>query len=579
MAQALYRKWRPQTFEEVVDQSHVTQTLRNALADGRVTHAYLFTGPRGTGKTTVARILAKAVNCTASEGEKPCNQCAICRSLTEGRCLDLIEIDAASNRGIDEIRDLREKVHFSPSEATIKTYIIDEVHMLTNEAFNALLKTLEEPPSHVMFILATTEPHRIPATILSRCQRFDFRRIKVKDIVGYLGTIAEQEKLKVESKALQLIARQATGSMRDAISLLDQLVAFGGDEVTLDRVQALLGAVSAEAVEGLVDCLIQRDIAGGLRLINQVVDDGLSPRQLNRQLLEHLRGLLLIQSGGGVALNVTDETMGQMRAQADQLPMDRLVEVIKLFNAANQEMRGSLQIQLPLELAFVEAVIKSEPIKSEQVEPQSSPASERAVTATSTIHERPSPAPVERAVSPPAGSQVAPRESPAARVMKEAQPSSVPAEGAPKPEPGHERGVSSDREGAGQPHSLDQIAEQWPTVLTAIKPRNRNVEALLKDSQPIAVEGRTLVLGFFYSFHKERIEDVRAKGLVEQALSQVMGQPYRIRCVLTSRTPEEIERERPKNKFEEAAEDPVVQAAVKLGGRITDVRMPSEEVR
>ena len=243
-SQALYRKWRSRTFEDIVAQDHVTHTLANALHSGRIAHAYLFTGPRGTGKTSTARLLAKAANCLGPEdGPRPCNQCPICQAVDEGRLIDLIEIDAASNRGIDEIRDLREKVNFRPNEARYKVYVIDEVHMLTNEAFNALLKTLEEPPGHVIFVLATTEPHKIPATVLSRCQRFDFRRIPAADIVGRLRYIAEQEGILVKDDALAFIARQATGSLRDAISLLDQLVAYGEETVSVEQVQQILGLV------------------------------------------------------------------------------------------------------------------------------------------------------------------------------------------------------------------------------------------------------------------------------------------------------------------------------------------------
>src|SRR5512139_2656104 len=222
-AQALYLKYRPQTFEEVAGQEPITRTLRNALRQGRIRHAYLFTGPRGTGKTTTARLLAKAVNCLSPEEERPCNVCTVCKAINEGRLLDLIEIDAASNRGIDEIRDIREKVGFRPSEGRYKVYVLDEAHMLTEPAFNALLKTLEEPPPHVIFTLVTTDPHKIPATITSRCQRFDFRRIPLQAIVDQLAHIAAQEGVTVEPAALELIARQGTGAMRDAISLLDQL--------------------------------------------------------------------------------------------------------------------------------------------------------------------------------------------------------------------------------------------------------------------------------------------------------------------------------------------------------------------
>ena len=267
-AQALYRRWRPQTFAEIIGQEHVTHTLLNALRAGRIAHAYLFSGPRGTGKTTTARVLAKAVNCLDPQEGEPCNQCAICRSLNEGRSLDLIEIDAASNRGIDEIRELRERIAFAPSECRYKVYVIDEVHMLTKEAFNALLKTLEEPPPHAIFVLATTEPHRIPPTVLSRCQRFDFRRVSLQHLKQKLELICAKEGIRAEPAALEAIARYALGSFRDAESLLDQLASFGDEMISLKRVQDMLGAVSTEIVGRLVDYLVEGDMTSGLALIS-----------------------------------------------------------------------------------------------------------------------------------------------------------------------------------------------------------------------------------------------------------------------------------------------------------------------
>jgi DNA polymerase III subunit gamma/tau len=298
-AQALYRRWRSQTFDEVVGQEHVTQTLRNALRDGRVTHAYLFTGPRGTGKTSTARLLAKAVNCENPDlSQRPCNACPICQAITRGALLDLIEIDAASNRGIDEIRDLRDKVHFSPSQARFKVYVIDEVHMLTPEAFNALLKTLEEPPPHVIFVLATTEPHKIPDTVLSRCQRFDFRRIPTYKIVERLSYILEQEGQAAEPAALEMIARSAEGGMRDAISLMDQLLSYGGEVITEQQVQAIRGTISGQAISQLVDFLAAGDAASGLGLINQMAEEGIDLRQLALQLVAYLRTVLVSRVGG-----------------------------------------------------------------------------------------------------------------------------------------------------------------------------------------------------------------------------------------------------------------------------------------
>jgi len=274
-AQAIYRRWRSRTFAELIGQEHVTQTLLNSLRAGRIGHAYLFTGPRGTGKTSAARIFAKAVNCLDPQNGEPCNHCSICVSINEGRALDLIEIDAASNRGIDEIRSLRDKIAFSPNECRFKVYVIDEVHMLTDPAFNALLKTLEEPPPHAIFVLATTEPQRIPLTVLSRCQRFDFRRVSMANLLLKLERICAQEGVRAQPEALAAIARHATGSFRDAESLLDQLVSFGIEEIKAEDVQRVLGSAPEAVVAGIAQAVISGDAAAGLSWINEALDGGL----------------------------------------------------------------------------------------------------------------------------------------------------------------------------------------------------------------------------------------------------------------------------------------------------------------
>ncbi len=338
-AQALYRRWRSQTFDELIGQEHVTQTLRNALRDGRIAHAYLFTGPRGTGKTSMARLLAKAVNCIHPDpAQRPCNSCEICGAIMRGSLLDLIEIDAASNRGIDEIRDLRDKVNFSPSQARYKVYVIDEVHMLTPEAFNALLKTLEEPPPHVIFVLATTEPHKIPDTVLSRCQRFDFRRIPSYKIVERLAFILEQEDRRAEQGALEMIARSAEGCMRDAISLMDQLLSYGGDVITESQVQAVRGTISGQAIVALADFLVAGDAASGLALINQMASEGIDLRQLAIQLVAHLRSVLLCRVGGkearGILTDLSEEQLAIVQSQADLLDVLVVTHAVRLLNQA-----------------------------------------------------------------------------------------------------------------------------------------------------------------------------------------------------------------------------------------------------
>ncbi len=297
MTQALYNKWRPQKWDEIVGQQHIVQTLRNAVTGDRVVHAYLFAGPRGTGKTTAARLLAKAVNCLNEDpAARPCNECAHCVAVNENRFLDLIEIDAASQNGVDEVRDLRDKVNFTPNQGHYKIYIIDEVHMFSNSAFNALLKTLEEPPAHAIFILATTEMNKIPATVLSRCQRYEFRRVPVDGIVGQLQNIVRFEKLTAEPEALTLIARQSAGGMRDAISLLDQM-ASTGKEITLGLTQTVLGTATSQTVIDLVAAVLDRKPASGMDAIHTALDAGTDPRLLARQVVDYLRALAAHPNG------------------------------------------------------------------------------------------------------------------------------------------------------------------------------------------------------------------------------------------------------------------------------------------
>jgi DNA polymerase-3 subunit gamma/tau len=552
MAQALYRKWRPRTFDEIVGQEHVVRTLRNALASGRVHHAYLFAGPRGTGKTTTARLLAKAVNCEAPDpADRPCNECAICEAVNNGQLMDLIEIDAASNTGVDDVRELRERVGFRPNMARYKVYVIDEVHMLSNAAFNALLKTLEEPPPHAIFVLATTEPHKILPTILSRCQRLDFRRIPLSAIVDRLERIAEQEGIQADHAALTLVARQATGSMRDAESLLDQLAAYNAGGITVDEVRAALGTGSEEAVVHLTDALAAGDIAQGLTIINAAADQGTDPRQFARQVVQHLRGLLLTRMGSQeVPFHVPEELKGTFRDQAAAFDPRDLARAVRSFNDAASEARAAWQPQLPLELAFVEAAM---PMKPE------APAEPTAA------------APAPRTAPPSAPKRRPARKREKAERAPEA--SSTPKEDAPP-----QSGISHMDEPADAPApagdlSLGEVQARWDDLLSAIRSRNLQLEALLRSGDPIRTEKDTLIIGFSYDFHKGKVAEDANRHIIEDALEELLGRKVRIQCqLIKSGQPEQpSSSSQPVDPEPSGTNDELIRDAVeKLGARVVD---------
>jgi DNA polymerase III subunit gamma/tau len=491
--QALYRKWRPAAFDEVVGQEHVIKTVQNALAAGRGAHAYLFSGPRGTGKTTTARLVAKAINCTHPDAhQRPCNECNNCIGVNEGHFLDLIEIDAASNTGVDNIRDLRDKINFAPSQGEFKVYIIDEVHMLSTGAFNALLKTLEEPPAHAVFILATTELHKVPLTVASRCQKHTFRRIPAVEVVRRLQEIVTSEHLQVEPAVLETLARQATGSLRDAISLLDQLVVSPDEPVTLAGALAVLGTASGQAVQDMVEAIAESNGAQGLDLINTVIDNGADPRQFARQMVDYVRGLLLIRLGNAalVESSVGPETRKVMQAQAAKFEPGKILQVIKAFTTAADQRSGWIS-QLPLELAFVECL-------------RSLPATE--VVAT--------PAPT-RVAAPQA--ETAPPPVAATAVPQTAAPVSAPAGGPAKPLA-----------------QLNDVVAKWKQVTVASKRHHSSLPALLEWCHPVELQGDTVTLGFKNDVLLQKASDAERRVGIERALRDVLGVSLKVKCVVSN---------------------------------------------
>jgi len=552
-SQVFYRKWRPQNLSEVVGQEHVTQTLRHAVAGGRVAHAYLFCGPRGTGKTSTGRILAKAINCLNPEQGEPCNSCTLCKAINEASAPDIIEIDAASNRGIDEIRDLREKVNYTPNVARYKVYIIDEVHMITKEASNAFLKTLEEPPPHAIFILATTEPHKVLSTIMSRCQRFDFHRLSQSSVVSKLNLICEKENIKVAPEALRLIAKVSTGSLRDSENLLEQLVTYYGHEVELHQVQEMLGISGDLRIRELARHIVNKDITAGLKTINSVAGDGLDLRQFNRELVDYLRELLLVKSGSEEVIDVTSDDLAEIKELAAGANLDYLLTAVKRFGEI--DLRLDNYSSLPLELALVDCVLTAtgakEPVKIKQRETEEPAATaSRAVKSTRPAKEVKTETKTETKTE--AKTEV---KAPAAAKSTETQ--AEPVKPAKTPE-------------APSSPEMDDIRNRWKDFVNAMRGEGSkgNLDAFLRSScEPLSIENNTLTLGFYHKFHKEYIEDPKYKHLVEKKLREVFGRGYQVRCVLTP----------PKAKAKSDGESPLVKAARESYGATIVGRKPRME--
>jgi len=560
---SLYRKYRSPDFDELVGQEPVVRTLKNAIATQRIAHAYLFTGPRGVGKTSAARLLARAANCLSEATDKPCNQCANCTAANRDIATDLIEIDAASNTGVDNIREVIERAQFAPSVWHTKFYIIDEVHMLSVSAFNALLKTLEEPPPHTSFILATTEVHKVPATVASRCQRFDFRRIPLQDMVARMKWICEQEGIEAEPTALELVARNATGSLRDALSLLDQLRVYSEGGITLKNVQEMLGASASEEVAVFVDSLVAGDLAAGLRQINRVVDDGLDLRQFNRQLVEHLRALMLAKSGAagshGVALDVTDEMKLRLDEQARQVTIPGLLRWIQAFADADAMLRSTAHRQLPLEMALVTATLNPEEAAARP------PAKDHRAELADGI-EQIGVAPTRQRTNLPPKQETAPRQpvsnipppihtefdaststrQPAPTVMEHVEQQQARSNGQSHKEPTPIRPIHTDdsapiaqqeEEVIPPPASGDELArlrDLWADLVDQIGARSTQMAAVFRNAdmvRPAQVKNGICTIGFRDPFHAKRTQDAVRRQLIETALSRVLGYPCRLESV------------------------------------------------
>ena len=552
MSEVLYRKYRPQSFAEVSGQDAITRTLRNSVASGRLAHAYLFCGPRGTGKTSLGRLLAKAANCTAPAEGEPCNACPSCVDFNDGRAMDFIEQDAASHNSVDDIRELRENVVLSPMAGGRKVYLLDEVHMLSKGAYNALLKTLEEPPPHIIFVLATTEAHKVESTIISRCQRFDLKRIGHEAAVDRLDYIAKAEGLIIDRNSLEEIARSSTGSLRDAVNSLEQVVTYYGQSPTFDQVQEALGLSIDRRSGELARLALAGDLAGGLRLLVAVRDDGVDMKQFQKQIVRYLRALLLSKAGAVDALDLPAEVAAEVKEDASGATRFEVVRALRCFGAV--DFRDDPQSSLPVEMALVDFI---------------SDAPDASVPAAPPVERAVAPKPQEVRASVPVAeaAQVASTVSPAV-LEPEVAPSSEPAAA---PEPASESEPAPVAEAVSQPPASPSPATSTASngshdlldgIRLALKesddPTDKQLSALLNGSCEIKeTTDSEVALGFYHTFHLERVESGGFKKRLGEAFSESLGRPMTVRYEHSPRT----------RTQEPAKPGHLVQAAKELGAR------------
>ena len=521
---ALYRQWRPQDFEQLVGQEHISTTLKNAIAANRIAHAYLFSGPRGTGKTSTAKIMAKAINCLQGPTVHPCNTCDSCKRIIDGSSMDVLEIDAASNRGIDEIRELREKVKFTPVDGRYKVYIIDEVHMLTTEAFNALLKTLEEPPAHAIFILATTEPHKIPATILSRCQRYDFRRIDSEAISGRLLKVLQEMSIEAEPEAVAVIARAAEGGLRDALSILDQCIAFSEDRITVENVRNMLGLAGDEWLEHMRGALLQRDVSAALGYVQELISMGKDARQVILELMVLFRDRLVTSS----AATPTQES-GYV---------EDCMEIIQMLSDAAQEAKWATYPRIVLEVVAIRICRRTS--AQDITELAARLEKLEAMLANKTIIQPESQLPDRsNRVKPIPATPPAPPTPPSTPEDKQ---NFLP----PKAEP---------------PQHLEELGERILAEL--LKHNKRAIHTCLSEGRLLELNAEQAVFGFQLAIYKERIEKDDYRSFLEKLISQITGEYRHIKCCLIN---EAAEGEQVPLPVEATAEDAVVRHAKEMFG-------------
>jgi len=518
--QALYRQWRPKAFEDIVGQLHIVTTLKNQIKNGNISHAYLFSGTRGTGKTSTAKIFARAVNCIQTEDLNPCNKCEVCEGILSDSIMDVIEIDAASNNGVDHIREIRESVKYPPSKGKYKVYIIDEVHMLSTGAFNALLKTLEEPPKHIIFILATTEPHKLPATILSRCQRFDFKPVRLKDIVEHLKRICTAIGISFEDKALGIIARNGNGSIRDSLSILEQCISFSRGELTYSLVVETLGITKEDLLWGLTEAIIRKNTPEALGLVQHVVKEGKDVHQLIKDLIVYFHSLMhsKLKSSYGEE-EFTEELQERLRLQSDSIGINEIVELIYSLSEADSKAKYASQPQIILEVAIV-ALCNRTSSQPEAI-------LDRLNKLEAAIYRG------NLNYSKKSNSSIAYQDKGKNTVRTEknmATTSDNCIEGS------FTTAVAAVVE-EGAPPNFDQVRDKWEEILEVMRQdKKAQIKAFLKEGNLLYIKGKNLVIAFKegFGFHREALDKDKTKEYINSAIMKVTGQNLGLSLVMES---------------------------------------------
>lgn len=520
MSKALYNKYRPKSFSEVVDQNHVKITLQNEIESGKIAQAYLFAGPRGIGKTTIARIFAKSINCTNRKDSEPCGQCENCLTIQAGQSFDLIEIDAASNRGINEIRELREHVKYPPTVCQYKVFIIDEAHMLTIEAFNALLKTLEEPPKHAIFILCTTEIHKLPETIISRCQRFDFKKVKIEDITRLLEKIVTAEKVKVEKGVLENIARHSEGYVRDAVGVLGQILSLNQQEITSAEAALVLPHSDFNLILELVDYLVKKDLKNAIDLINRLINEGIEIENFTNDLLEYFRRLMLIKiigSAESLSWELDKKFVQVVNEQATAISLDNLLKIIDLILTKLPSYKYSQIVQLPLEIFVTETILLLD-----QANPVYHQTLNNSVIGNASINK----------------------------------------------ENVNKKNVNNEVAAINENSTLIELGKHWIEILEGLKELNHSLTAFLKVSRPVSLTKEILTLGFPYKFQQEKIAEIKNRKLVEEAIEKVCGWRLQVESIVD----ESYQNRQPWSKLNNSTTDlsGVNELAKEFGGEVME---------